>query len=285
MAVDVGGGLLAGGAFAVSITLHFCAFGGIFFGGKDGGFFLSVGWASTYITPDVGTTTWMWFICMLGDLIFTVCLFVPLVGPLSEILYQKAVGLTVYWRVAFAYVLHSGWIMFYTAEYYMVSFCFIAVHAVVLVSLHITINMGTVRSVSGYFLLAAPIAIKSAWILVVGSVNFFMVWGEYGHMYHKFAGPTELTVVFVVGLAAVSCCACLASFEPLWPTVYAFVFWGILRVPMTLEQGDYKVHAALIVGVTWASINAVVGFGLVLYGGLSPAPVVYSPANPRLLLA
>merc|ERR1719403_312203 len=184
---------------------------------------------------------------------------------------MKSVGLTVYWRAAIAYVLHSTWIMFYTAEYYIVSLFFIAGHVVVLASLHMTINMATVQSAGGYLMFAAPIAFKTAWVSVVGCVNFFMVWAEYGHLYFKLAGPTELTVVSVV------------NFEPLWPTVYAFVFWGILRVPMTLEQGDYKVHAALIVGVTWASINAVVSFGLVLYGACSPAPVVYSPANPRLL--
>jgi len=283
MGIDVGGGLLAGGAFAVSITLHFCVYGGTFFGGKVGGIYLSAGWASTYITPDVGTTLWMWLLCVLGDLVFVVCLFVPLVGPLSEILYTKSVGLTVYWRVAIAYVLHSAWIMFYTAEYYIVSLVFIAGHVVVLASLHMTINMATVQSAGAYFMFAAPIAIKTAWISVVGCVNFFMVWAEYGHVYFKLAGPTELTVVCVVGLAAVSCCVSVVNFEPLWPTVYAFVFWGILRVPMTLEQGDYKVHAALMVGVTWASINAVVGFGLVVYGACSPAPVVYSPADPRLL--
>jgi len=283
MGIDVGGGLLAGGAFAVSITLHFCVYGGTFFGGKVGGIYLSAGWASTYITPDVGTTLWMWLLCVLGDLVFVVCLFVPLVGPLSEILYTKSVGLTVYWRVAIAYVLHSAWIMFYTAEYYIVSLFFIGGHVVVLASLHMTINMATVQSAGAYFMFAAPIAIKTAWISVVGCVNFFMVWAEYGHVYFKLAGPTELTVVCVVGLAAVSCFVCVVNFEPLWPTLYAFVFWGILRVPMTLEQGDYKVHAALMVGVTWASINAVVGFGLVVYGACSPAPVVYSPADPRLL--
>lgn len=283
MAIEAGA-LVAGGAFAVSITLHFLVFGGTFFGGKDSGFFLAAGWASTYITPDVTTTVWMWFTTMLGDLVFVVCLFVPLVGPLSELLYVKAFGLSVHWRAAIAFCFHGAWVMSYTAEYYVVSLLFIVGHVVTLVSLHVTVNMATVQSACGYFMFAAPIAIKTAWIFVVGGVNFFMVWAEYGRLYFDIAGPSELTVVFIVGLAALSCFVCVVSFEPLWPLVTAFVFWGILRVPMTLEQGDYKVHAALLVSVSWASINAVAGFGFVLYGACSPKPVVYCPpAQPRLL--
>jgi len=278
----------AGAAFAVSVTCTLLVMGGTFHGGADGGFFLvGVGMTRTYITPD-SSTLFIWFLSMLWDLVFVVGLFVPLVGPLADLLAVKTFGLNVQWRAAVAFSLHTCWVLLYTYEYYTVSLIVVVGHVATLVSLHITVNTTTVQNLCGYVVFAAPIAVKASWIFVVCGVNFFMCAVEYGWTTSTIAGPPEFAVVAVVACAAVGCFVGFVSLEPLWPLVQVWVFWGILRAAsagkaMGVDDNN-MVHFALMISITWTCVTTVGSFCLVAYAGCAASTaqsgVYMSAANP-----
>jgi len=211
----------------------------------------------TYVTPD-GLTFSIWSVIYILETVLVIAQYNPSQHA-EELLGQKCplTGLTVRWRLIFAFLANAVWLPVYVNLYFLVALIIIVIYLAALISVYSSLNPRVTESFCEWLLFAAGIACNSSWVVVATSANLFTVAGDFGWKdSFGVAGSPVAALVVVVLVAILGSGMALFNTDLAWSLVAAWAIAGVYRMQTIPDPDSFPVEAMssiLATGAMWST--------------------------------
>lgn len=226
----------------------------------------------TYVTPD-GLTFAVWAVIYTLELLLVV---MQCSAPdrIESLLQQSCclTGLSVRWRLVFAFSLNAIWLPIYVNLLFGWALLVIILYLAFLFLVYVDLNTMTVDSFVQWVVYAAGIACNVSWVLVATAANKFTFLGELGWKdVYGVAGTPAAAVLVVAVVASIAIIVAAARSDFAWSLVAVWALAGLYRQQTIQDPSSFPpeaMNATLAKCALWAAIVV----GLATFTGLLLVP-------------